>query len=132
MKSLEELKEYFEGDRYAIENGAEILSVSEEGAKCTMALSPHHRNARGAVMGGAIFTLADFAFAVAANAEEIPTVTLTSEIHYLATAKGDRLYATAHCIRSGKSACHYRVTVTDEEEREVAELLVSGFKLQQS
>ena len=130
MKTLEELKEYFEGDRYAIENGAEILSVTEGGAVCTMTLSSHHRNARGAVMGGAIFTLADFTFAVAANAAGFPTVTLTSEIHYLTAAKGDRLYAEARCIRDGRSACHYRVTVTDEEKREVAELLVSGFKLQ--
>lgn len=130
MKTLEELKKYFEGDRYAIENGAEILSATEGGAVCTMALSDHHRNARGAVMGGAIFTLADFTFAVAANAVGLPTVTLTSEIHYLTAAKGDRLYAEAHCIRDGKSTCHYRVTVTDEEKKEVAELLVSGFKLQ--
>ena len=129
MKTKEELLEYFKGDLFAMNMGAMIDSVSETGAVCSLSLNDGHRNARGAVMGGAIFTLADFAFAVAANAHGTTTVTFTSQIHFLAPAKGSTLRAEAFLVRDGKSACHYRVSVTDEDGREVAELLTSGMKL---
>ena len=129
IKTKEELIEYFKGDLFAMNMGAEIAEVTEEGALCTLSLHDGHRNARGVVMGGAIFTLADFAFAVAANAHGVPTVTFTSQIHFLAPARGDILQARATRVREGKTACHYRVSVTDGEGREVAELLTSGMKL---
>lgn len=55
----------FAGDRYATEvTGCEIAAVTPGYARCRMAITPAHRNALGIVMGGAIFTLADFTFAV--------------------------------------------------------------------
>ena len=129
MKTKDELTEYFKGDLFAMNMGAKIEEVSETGAVCSLLLNDGHRNARGAVMGGAIFTLADFAFAVAANAHGVTTVTFTSQIHFLSPAKGNVLKAEACLIKDGKTACHYRVSVTDEEGREVAQLLTSGMKL---
>lgn len=129
LKTKEELIEYFKGDLFAMNMGAEIDGVTETGAVCTLALHDGHRNARGVVMGGVLFTLADFAFAVAANAHGIPTVTFTSQIHFLTPARGDTLRAEAELVRDGKTACHYRVTVSDGAGRAVAELLTSGMKL---
>ena len=43
----------------------EIEEVDDGYAKCSLEIQPHHLNAANTVMGGAIFTLADFAFAVA-------------------------------------------------------------------
>ena len=63
--ALEEVRERFSQDRFATVNGAVIEAVGEGYAKCSIILNETHRNALGAVMGGAIFTLADFAFAVA-------------------------------------------------------------------
>ncbi len=130
MRTLEETKAYFEGDRFAVENGAEILEAKDGMALCRMEITSHHRNARGTVMGGAIFTLADFTFAVAANTEEAACVTLTSEIHYLAPATGSYLKAQAEPIKDGRSVCHYRVLVWDDKEKKVAELTVCGFKIE--
>ena len=67
MKPDEKTVKLFENDRFATENGAVIEEVEEHYAKCSLKLGSHHRNAMGAVMGGVYFTLADFAFAVAAN-----------------------------------------------------------------
>ena len=52
--SLEEVRQRFQGDRFATENGAVIDAIGEGYAKCSMELSDSHRNAAGAVMGGAI------------------------------------------------------------------------------
>ena len=59
MKSLDEIREYFSGDLFATKAAGAVIDEAEDGfARCSMELSDTHRNARGAVMGGAIFTLA--------------------------------------------------------------------------
>ena len=64
-KSLTEVRKMFEKDRFATENGAMIEEIGNLYAKCSIQLEQRHKNALGAVMGGASFMLADFAFAVA-------------------------------------------------------------------
>ena len=63
--SLEEAQAYFQGDRFASGNGITLEALSEERSAAGMVLRDNHRNALGGVMGGAIFTLADFASAAA-------------------------------------------------------------------
>lgn len=127
MKTLEEVKKFFENDRYAMENGAVIEEVDDGYAKCVMELKEHHKNAMGAVMGGAIFTLADFTFAVASNWNKGPHVSLTSQITYLGKAKGNKLIAEAKLVREGRTTCYYLVEVTDELGNQVAHVTSSGF-----
>ena len=79
-------------------------------------------------MGGAYFTLADFAFAVAANWQEIGTVSLNSEIAYLGSAKGDRLTAEAFCIKNGRTTSYYRIEVRDEFDNLAAIVNTTGYK----
>ena len=76
-------KKIFSNDRFATDNGAVIEQVEEGYAKCWLEIQPHHLNAAGTVMGGAIFTLADFAFAVASNWNKPLHVSTTSQITYL-------------------------------------------------
>ena len=83
MKPTEETVKLFEKDRFATCNGAVIDEVEDHYAKCSLKISENHRNAMGAVMGGVYFTLADFAFAVAANWQQTGTVSLNSDIAYL-------------------------------------------------
>ena len=65
MFTLEEAREYFSQDRYATEvTGAVIEEVGEGYARVSCKLTSCHLNARGFVMGGVMFTLADFAFVV--------------------------------------------------------------------
>ena len=74
FKSLEEARAYFKGDRFATENGMTLDAIGEGTATCSLTLSQRHQNANGGVMGGVIFTLADFAFAAAVNNVHRPTV----------------------------------------------------------
>ncbi len=128
-KSLEEVRQFFEADRFATENGAVIEEIGDHSATCSLVLTPSHRNAMGAVMGGTYFMLADFAFAVAANWERVSCVSLRSDISFLGTAKGERLIAKAVCIKDGKTTVCYRVDVTDDLGNLTATVTTTGYRV---
>ena len=123
----DEVRRMFRDDRFATENGAVIDEIGDRSAVCSLSLTPSHRNAMGAVMGGVYFMLADFAFAVAANHKHMDCVSLHSDISFLGAAKGERLIARANCIKDGRSTACYRVDVTDELENTVATVTVTGY-----
>ena len=126
-QKLNEIRERFSKDRFATVNGAYIEDVSEGYAKCTMQITDNHKNALGAVMGGAIFTLADFTFAVATNWHENTIVSLNASITFLGKAKGKTLIAEAKKVRSGRATCYYIVEITDELGSQVAHMTSNGF-----
>ena len=129
FSSLDEARAYFEGDRFALENGVTIDALGEGSATCSLALSPRHRNAEGGVMGGAIFTLIDLAFAAAANNVHRPTVAQQVSMNFLSGSRGARLTATAACRKDGRTSCVYNVDVTDDLGRDIAQAVITGFKL---
>ncbi len=126
-KTLEEVRKAFESDRFATENGAIIEEIGSRCATCSLIITPSHRNAMGAVMGGVYFMLADFAFAVAANWEKMGCVSLRSDISFLGTAKGKKLIAKAFCIKDGRTTACYRVDVTDELGNLAATVTTTGY-----
>jgi len=131
MPTLDDIRARFAADRFATALlGAEIVLAEPRHAVCTFPVSPDHLNAAGSVMGGAIFTLADFAFAVAANgcAEEI-TVSQSADIHFLSAAKGPLLQAEASCIKAGRTTSLYRVDVTDSSGKLVAFVSIAGYTI---
>lgn len=128
MEDLDKIREFFAKDRFATENGAVIEAVWKNTATVGMKIESRHRNAAGIVMGGAIFTLADFAFAVASNHEKLGTVSLNANITFLRASKGDKLIATAECVRDGRTTCYYRVSVIDNTGALIAEITTSGYK----
>ena len=129
FSSLDEARAYFEGDRFALEHGVTIDALGEGSATCSLALSPRHRNAEGVVMGGAIFTLIDLAFAAAANNVHRPTVAQQVSMNFLSGSRGARLTATAACRKDGRTSCVYNVDVTDDLGRDIAQAVITGFKL---
>ena len=127
MKTLAEIRKKFQKDRFATENGAVIVEVGDHSATCSLVLTDSHRNAMGAVMGGVYFMLADFAFAVAANQEQLGCVSMHSDISFLGAAKGQKLLAKAFCIKDGKNTACYRVDVTDDLGNLTATVTITGF-----
>ena len=126
-KTLEEVRKIFEGDRFATENGAVIEEIGDHSATCSLVITDSHRNAMGAVMGGTYFMLADFAFAVAANWDNMGCVSLRSDISFLGTAKGQKLIAKAVCVKDGKRTAYYRVDVTDDLGNLTATMTATGY-----
>ena len=129
MKTSEEVRRIFEGDRFATENGAVTEEIGDHSAICSLIITDSHRNAMGAVMGGTYFMLSDFAFAVAANWERMGCVSLHSDISFLGTPKGKKLIAKAVCVKDGNSTACYRVDVTDDLGNLTATATVTGYHI---
>ena len=83
MRNLEEAKAFFEKDYFAMGCGIQIDEVGEGTSKCSFEIETRHLNGGGIVQGGAIFTLADFAFAVAANTGEIGRASCRERVYVL-------------------------------------------------
>ena len=128
-RNIEEAREFFKGDRFATENGMVIEELDGEHAVTSVILTDRHKNALGGVMGGAIFTLADFAFAALTNDKQRATVAQQVSINYLAASKGTKLTATARYKKDGRTSCVVNIDVTDDTGREIAQFVGTGFKL---
>ncbi|MBO4901710.1 MAG: PaaI family thioesterase [Lachnospiraceae bacterium] len=128
MGTLNEAREMFAKDRFAtVATGAVIDEIGEDHAKCSLTLTEDHRNAYGNVMGGAIYTLADFAFAVASNFDkDVATVSVVGQASFMAATKGNKLFATADLIKDGRRNCFYSVTVTDDLSKTIAVVTFNG------
>ncbi len=128
MGSLEEAREIFSKDRYAtVLSGAVVEEIGENYAKCSMKLTEDHRNAYGGIMGGAIYTLADFAFAVASNyGKECATVSLVGQANFLSASKGKELFAEARMLKDGKRNSFFEVKVTDDLDKLIAIVSFTG------
>ena len=129
FRNLEEARQYFSTDNFAMENGIVIDEVTEDAAVCSMKITPHHRNAIGGVMGGAIFTLADLAAGVASNNRHRPTVTQQISMNFLDPTDGSVLIARARCRRDGKTTAVYNVDIEDDLGRSIAQCVFTGYKL---
>ena len=129
FSDTEEARKYFQGDRYAMITGVRLEELTDGYSIASLVLSDIHKNANGGIMGGAIFTLADFAFAVLSNHIHMPTVAQQVSINYLGAPKGDTLTARAVCKKDGGRTTVINVDVTDDTGRDIAQFTGSGFKL---
>jgi acyl-CoA thioesterase len=129
MTPKEYAEVYFKNDRFAMQTtGIEVVDVDSQYAKCSLKIDERHLNAAGTVMGGVVFTLADFTFALASNPEGQLTVSVSSTIEYLNATKGPVLFCEAECLKNGRSVCFYEMTVREENGKVIARVLTNGFK----
>lgn len=119
---MQQVRELLSQDRYAEHTGIELVEVSEGHAVARLELKDIHFNGFKVVMGGAIFTLADFAFAAACNSHGAPAVALGVNIAFMKGGKGNVLTAEATEISRTKRTGHYQMIVTDEEGDVVAQM----------
>ena len=127
MENIEEVREYFKGDKFATDAGMFIDEIGDHSAVCSVVLDGRHCNAMGNVMGGVHYTLADFAFAVASNWQKTGVVGINNSIAYLSPVKGKKLIARATLIKDGRSTCVYSVDITDDLGTKVANVQCMGF-----
>lgn len=130
ITGIDAARAYFEGDRFAVNAGITIDEVAPGYAVCHFDITPEHLNAENGVMGGAIFTLIDLAFAAAANTIHLPTVAQQVSMNFLSGSRGATLTATARCRKDGRNTGVYNVDVVDDLGRDIAQAVVTGFKLQ--
>lgn len=101
-------------DMFARHCGIEILEVASGKAKTRLVVQPHHLNGVGIVQGGAIFTLADFAFAGASNSHGTVAVALNVSITFIKATRSGTLTAEAEEVSRGSRVGTYIIRVIDE------------------
>lgn len=128
--------EVFAHDLYATQaTGVTIESVEQDFARCQVELQELHRNAMGGVMGDVMFTLADLAFAAAANSrcleagEPLSWASVNSSINYLAQPVGNLLVADTQCVKRGRSSCLFHINIFDEKKTLIAVVTTTGRKI---
>ena len=122
-------KDFFKEDTYAMDTtGIVIEDVNLNYAKCSLKLEKKHKNANNTVMGGAVYTLIDVTFAIAANSKNCPTVTLNSSVDYLSSVPCEgRITAEAKCVKAGNTICVFDVDVYHESGKHIATARLSGY-----
>jgi acyl-CoA thioesterase len=111
------LTERIAADPYGRWLGIELLDLGPGYCRAALEVGAHMANFHGSPHGGAIFSLADFAFGGACNGHGEPAVALTVTIQFHAAARvGRRLVGEARETRQGKRAGFYAMTVTDETD----------------
>lgn len=129
--TLEKARDYFGRDRYAAMSGFVIESVEGDAATVTCDIQDCHLNAADTVMGGVLFAMADFAFAVGCNAAWLRgtgsrTVAADCHIQFLKSARHGRLTARAIPLQNGRKLGFYRVEVTDDADQLIAVMQSAG------
>ncbi|MDR1710635.1 MAG: PaaI family thioesterase [Propionibacteriaceae bacterium] len=133
---LDDLRSFFSADKYLTSTGVVIEDAGPGWCRCSLQAGPEHLNAGGAVQGGAIYTLADSAFAVACNYAHLAaadgrlTVSQSASISYSSPGRpGTVLYAEARQVSGGKRTCVFRIDVTDDQGKLIATMTGNGFTI---
>jgi len=111
---MPDVRTLLEKDRFAARNGVTLEHSGPGLARARLQIGPDHLNGVGIAQGGAIFTLADFAFAAACNSGDRAAVAIDVSISFVKAVTGGVLTAEAReeAVSARVSTC--LVHVTDE------------------
>lgn len=117
---MQAIRDFFRNDRFAAHSGIELVEVAEGRAKTRMIIHDCHRNGVDIVHGGAIFTLADLAFAAASNSYGNVAVAINASIWFVKAAREGTLCAEAREVSRNPKLAVYAIEVTDDAGELVA------------
>ncbi len=114
------VEEMLLADPYAGSLGVSLLSVSDDEIVLELEVEARHLNFLGVGHGGMVFSLADCAFSLGANAAGDRAVAIDTHLVLTAAAReGDRLRARVVEATRGRTLGTYRVDVTRGDGRTV-------------
>ncbi|MDD3325203.1 MAG: hotdog fold thioesterase [Sulfurospirillaceae bacterium] len=121
-KEMELLEDFFSAnDRFAKLLGFKIVELGLGCAKVETVVKNEHLNGADVVHGGFLFSLADFAFALASNSRNNLSLGISANILFQYSAKeGIKLSATAKELSDGKKIATYEVFIEDERNNLIA------------
>ena len=122
------IQDFLQGDKFALLAGVTLLDVGNGYAKARMEVKPEHLNGGGVCQGGALFTLADLAFAAATNSHAKLTFSIDSSIHFFRSVSSGVLYAEAHEVFNHKRLANCEVRITTESGELVATFNGTGYR----
>ncbi|MFI3320678.1 MAG: PaaI family thioesterase [Rikenellaceae bacterium] len=114
-------EDIYKDDIFANEMGITLSELNDQHAVMTLSVEPRHLNGGHVAHGGAIFTLADISMAAVANYNQPISVSIQSDMRFLAAAKlGDTLIAEAVGVFGRKSMYNCRTTITNQNGEMIA------------
>ncbi len=122
------INDFFLGDRFARFIGVELLEAGKGYARARMEIQEIHLNGGNVCQGGALFTLADFAFAVATNSHGKLTFSITSNINIFKSESHGFLYAEARETFDHKRLSNCNVEITNEAGELIATFNGTGYR----
>ena len=127
---MEDIKDFIsERDIFARHCGIRLLEVKRGEAAVEMEVQDTHLNGLNLAHGGAIFALADLAFAAAANSGDHVAVGINVTISYVRPAeKGEVLTARAREVFSTRSIGGYSVEVENKAGELIAVFQGNAYK----
>ena len=96
LNDLDAIKHHFENDRFATTNGMRLVELRPGYAKTSMTVEDRHLNSVGTVHGGAIFTLADFAFGAAVKTGGKVAPLINTSVSFLKATRSGTLVCRGH------------------------------------
>ena len=128
MVDMQTLKELLKNDIFAARAGVELLVVEPGYARARMEVTPEHLNAGGVCQGGALFTLADLAFAAVANSRQNLTLSLNANMTFLRAVSSGFVYADARAVYPHRRVPFIEVRLSDEKGELIAMMTSSGYR----
>ncbi|MDH3518447.1 MAG: hotdog fold thioesterase [Acidimicrobiia bacterium] len=114
------LRQMIDADPYAALLGIRLVADGADGVVVEMDVGESHVNFLGVAHGGVVFSLADCAFSLAANAAGDRAVAIDTHLVISGSSSpGDRLVARAEEATRGRTLGTYRVTVERRDGRTV-------------
>ncbi len=118
---MQQIEQFFkENDQFARHTGIELLEITTGYARAKLEIHQEHLNGVGIVHGGAIFTLADLAFAAASNSHGTVAVAINANVSFLKAIGTGTLYATAKEVSKNQKIAAYEVLVSDQNDDIIA------------
>lgn len=114
-------------DRFANHNEIRLVSIGLGTAIAEMPVSEKHLNGVNIIQGGALFTLADFAFAAASNSRGRIAVATNANITFFKGISSGMLTAEAKEMNTGKTLSHYSVDIVNEQGTKIAYFTGTAF-----
>lgn len=117
---IRKLEQILKNDRFANHNDIRLVSIGQGEAVAEMTVSEKHLNGVDIIQGGALFTLADFAFAAASNSHGKIAVASSASISFFKGVSSGVITAKAIEINRGKTLATYSVDILDETGSKIA------------
>lgn len=121
VRVSDELRDRIAADPYCATLGIDLLALEPGRAVTEVTVTEELVNFHDTPHGGAIYSLADAAFAAASNSHGETALALETNISYLeAVDVGETLTATAEETHLAASTAEYEVVVIDGDDERVA------------
>jgi len=106
--------DFFKSDRFATNAGIGIVEARKGYAKVEMTVEDRHLNGANVLHGGALFTMADFAFAIASNSHGRVALSISASISFVKAVKlGAHVIAEAKELSIGHKLGVYSIEIRD-------------------